>query len=116
MDLRTASASASADERSAVDAVLGPAPVGALLGDRDPSGLHVQRGGREHRARRHVLLPALHSVNDRVGWISRGAVNYLAERLDVAPAEIYGVATFYGLFSTTQRPGRQVHGCVDLVR
>ena len=25
-------------------------------------------------------------------------------RLDVAPAEIYGVATFYGLFSTTERP------------
>jgi len=115
MDLKTASASAGAGERSAVDAVLGPPPVGALLGDRDPSGLHVQRGGREHRARRHLLLPALHSVNDRVGWISRGAVNYLAERLDVAPAEIYGVATFYGLFSTVERPARQVHVCVDLV-
>ncbi len=95
--------------------MLGRSPVGALLGDRDPSGLHVQRGGQELRARRHLLLPALHAVNDRVGWISRGAVNYLAERLDVAPAEIYGVATFYGLFSSVERPVRQVHVCVDLV-
>src|ERR687891_485346 len=116
MDLKIASVSATADERAAVDAVVGPSPVGALLGDRDPAGHHVARGGHLRRAQRHLLLPALHAVNDRIGWISRGAINYLAERLDVAPADIYGVATFYGLFSTTQRPGRQVHGCVDLVR
>ncbi len=115
MDLKIVSASATADERAAVDAVLGPAAVGARLGDRDPAGHHVARGGRERREQRHLLLPALHAVNDRVGWISRGAINYLAERLDVAPAEIYGVATFYALFSTVERPARQVHVCVDLV-
>jgi NADH-quinone oxidoreductase subunit F len=115
MDLRIASASANADERAAVDTVLGQSPVGARLGDRDPAGHHVARGGRERRAQRHLLLPALHAVNDRIGWISRGAINYLAERLDVAPAEIYGVATFYALFSTTERPARQVHVCTDLV-
>jgi NADH-quinone oxidoreductase subunit F len=115
MDLKIASASATADEREAVDAVLGPAPVGARLGDRDPAGHHVARGGRERREQRHLLLPALHGINDRVGWISRGAINYLAERLDVAPADIYGVATFYALFSTVERPSRQVHVCVDLV-
>ena len=63
---------------------------------------------------RHQLLPTLHAVNDRVGWISPGAVNYIAVRLDIAPAEIYGVATFYGLFSTTERHGPQLHVCVDL--
>ena len=56
-------------------------------------------------------VPAL---NDRVGWISPGAVNHLALRLDLAPAEIYGVASFYALFATTERPARQVHVCVDL--
>ena len=59
-------------------------------------------------------MPALHAVNDRVGWISRGAINYIAQRLDVAPAEIYGVASFYALFSLDERPLRQVHVCVDL--
>ncbi len=115
MDLKLASAAATADERAAVDSVVGPTPAGALYGDRDPAGHHVARGGRELRERRHLLLPALHAVNDRVGWISRGAINYLGARLDVAPADIYGVATFYGLFSTVERPARQVHVCVDLV-
>jgi NADH-quinone oxidoreductase subunit F len=115
MDLQTASASASADERAAVDSVLGPPPVGARRENRDPAGHHLARGGRELRVQRHLLLPTLHAVNDRVGWISRGAINYVAERLDVAPAEIYGVATFYGLFSTLERPARQVQVCTDLV-
>jgi NADH-quinone oxidoreductase subunit F len=115
MDLKIASAAATADERTAVDAVVGRQPAGARLGDRDPAGHHVARGGRELRSQRHLLLPALHVLNDRVGWISRGAINYLAERLDVAPADIYGVATFYALFSTVERPARQVHVCVDLV-
>src|SRR5215207_9066587 len=102
MDLKIASAAATAEERSAVDAVVGPQPPGARLGDRDPAGHHVARGGREFRTQRHLLLPALHALNDRVGWISRGAINYLATRLDVAPADIYGVATFYALFSTVE--------------
>jgi NADH-quinone oxidoreductase subunit F len=115
MDLKIASAAATAEERSAVDSVVGPAPAGARLGERDPAGHHVARGGQELRSQRHLLLPALHAVNDRVGWISRGAINYLAARLDVAPADIYGVATFYGLFSTVERSARQVDVCVDLV-
>jgi NADH-quinone oxidoreductase subunit F len=61
-----------------------------------------------------LLLPTLHTVNDRVGFISRGAINYISQRLDIAPAEIYGVATFYALFDTNERPARQVHVCVDL--
>ena len=79
-----------------------------------PRDHFLARGGAALRELRHLLLPTLHAVNDRVGWISRGAINYIAERLDVAPAEIYGVATFYALFSLDERPARQVHVCVDL--
>ena len=107
MDLKIASASASAAERAAVDAVLGATPADQPLG-------HIGRGGRDLRAQRPLLLRTLHAVNDRVGWISRGAINHIASRLDVAPADIYGVATFYALFSTVDRPPRQVHVCVDL--
>ena len=56
----------------------------------------------------------MHAVNDRIGWLSSEAIDHIAERLDLGPAEVYGVATFYALFSTTERPPRQVHVCVDL--
>jgi len=105
MDLKTRGVPPTGDERSAVDVVLGPSPA------RD---LHDVSGGHEARDRRHLLLPTLHAVNDRVGWISQPAIDYIAERLDASPAEIYGVASFYSLFSLTERPRHQVHVCIDL--
>jgi NADH-quinone oxidoreductase subunit F len=53
-------------------------------------------------------------VNDRVGWISPGALNYIGKRLSVAAADVYSVATFYALFSTFPRPKRIVHVCTDI--
>jgi NADH-quinone oxidoreductase subunit F len=105
MDLTTRGIAPTDGEREAIASVLGPPPA--------PSD-HEHRGGHALRSRRHLLLPTLHAVNDRVGWISQPAIDHIAERLDVSPAEIFGVATFYALFSTDERPGRQVHVCVDL--
>ena len=113
MDLKIGVERATEDERDAVDSLLGE-PESAWRGaDRGADDHHVARGAG-NRVQRHRLLPTLHAVNDRVGWISPGAVNYIALRLDIAPAEVYGVATFYGLFSTTERTGPQLHVCVDL--
>jgi NADH-quinone oxidoreductase subunit F len=105
MDLKTRGVAPTAEERAAIDSVLGPAPSDST---------HEARGGHASRERRHLLLPTLHAVNDHVGWISQEAIDHLAERLDVSPAAIFGVVTFYGLFSTTPRAARQVHVCVDL--
>jgi NADH-quinone oxidoreductase subunit F len=49
-----------------------------------------------------------------VGWISEGGLNYVCERLTVPPAEAYGVATFYAMFSVQERPKTVVHVCDDL--
>ncbi len=114
MDLKIASARATDVERAAVDARARPGASGRARRCRDAADHFLARGGAAMRELRHLLLPTLHAVNDRVGWISRGAINYIAERLDVAPAEIYGVATFYALFSLDERPARQVHVCIDL--
>jgi NADH-quinone oxidoreductase subunit F len=49
-----------------------------------------------------------------VGWISPGGMNYLCVRLSVPPAEAYGVASFYAMFSTEPRPATVVHVCDDI--
>ncbi len=114
MDLKIASATATAEERRAVDSVIGPETDSSRTSDRNAESMRVARAGDSHGQLRHHLLPVLHAVNDQVGWISRGAINFIAQRLDVAPAEIYGVASFYALFSMTERPRRQIHVCIDL--
>jgi NADH-quinone oxidoreductase subunit F len=105
VDVRTSTAAAIDAEREAIAAVLGPEP-----GDSD----RVVRGGHLDRERRHLLLPALHAIQDRTGWISRGAVNHLADRLSIGPAEIYGIASFYHLLSTEPAPPLTVHVCDDV--
>ncbi len=119
MDLRIAAIAASSGEREAVDAFLdpliGPARGGWDGGERDMAvDGRVFRGGHAARSHRDLLLPTLHAVQDRVGWISPGAVAHIARRLTVPPAEIFGVASFYALLSTTERPRAAVHVCDDM--
>ena len=115
MDLKLPDAQPSAEEREAVDALLGPPRSGWDGGERDPvRDTHVAFGGHEARGRRHLLLPALHAVQSRVGWISEGALNYVCTRLTVPPADAWGVATFYAMFSTVPRPRKVLHVCDDI--
>lgn len=114
MDLKVSTSVASVEEREAVDGILVPDTKATQGETRTNDDFRTARAGRALRELRPLLLPVLHAVNDRVGWISRGAINYIAQRLDIAPAEIYGVASFYALFSMTERPRRQIHVCVDL--
>ncbi|MFE5161622.1 NAD(P)H-dependent oxidoreductase subunit E [Streptomyces sp. NPDC056697] len=115
MDLRFGAGKPTDEERAAVDALLGP-PESAWEGadDRNDTDLRWARGGREARERRELLLPGLHALNDRVGWISEGGLDYLCRRLTVPPAEGYGVATFYAMFAVKPRPATVVHVCTDL--
>ena len=115
MDIRLLQAVPSDTERAAVDAVLG-APAsgwdgGVRVNARDS---HLAYGGRAMRERRHELVPALQALQARVGWISEGGLGYVCERLQVPPAEAWGVATFYALLATSPRPRRMLHVCDDV--
>ncbi len=98
-------------ERAAVDGIVPPGESAVLVETE-----RLVRGGRARRAaRRHLLLPALHALQHHVGWISPGGLNYVADRLQVPPAEAYGVATFYELFRTEppESAGPTHHVCSD---
>jgi NADH-quinone oxidoreductase subunit F len=102
MDLRLLDAEPSDAERDAIDAVVGGA---------------VQNGGRVARAdrsSRHLLLPALRAAQRRIGFVSEGALGYASRRLDVPPADAYGVASFYALLALEERPADVLHVCDDL--
>lgn len=104
MDLHYNNAVATEEERNAID---------ALLSRLDPAS-QTPPMGAEGRNRRHFLLPVLHALQSRVGWISPGAINEIGKVLMVPPAEAYGVASFYALFSTTPQPPNVLHVCDDI--
>ena len=62
-----------------------------------------------------MLLPILHEIQDRVGWVSRGALEYACRRLSIPPAEAYGVVSFYARFALEPGRARTVHVCDDIV-
>ena len=98
MDLRwIPGATPTAEERAAIDHALV-----TLEADRGELGA------------RHLLLPALHAAQACAGWISPGALNHMCQRLDVPPAEAFGVASFYAMFAMEKRPTTVVHVCDDI--
>jgi len=116
VDLYHRKARATAAERRAIDAVLGPPESGWEGGRRRvESDGRAARGGHAARSRRHLLLPALHAAQARIGWISEGALGYICQRLTVPPAEAYGVASFYGMFTLRKRVPSVAHVCDDVV-
>jgi NADH-quinone oxidoreductase subunit F len=102
VDIRLLTAEPTAAERDAIDAVVGPQPA------------QDGRVARADRGRRHLLLPALRAAQRRAGWVSEGALGYASRRLDVPPADAYGVASFYALLALEERPADVLHVCTDL--
>jgi NADH-quinone oxidoreductase subunit F len=115
LDIHLTGDQATSEERAAVDRELGDPQSGWEGGERR-IGLDGRAafGGHESRSQRHLLLPILHAIQARIGWISPGAVNYTATRLDVPPAEVHSVASFYGMFSLTPRAPVVAHVCDDI--
>jgi NADH-quinone oxidoreductase subunit F len=117
MDLHITGPEGSDEERAAVDAVLGPPRSGWTGGVRDVArdGRASYDGGHAARAGRDQLLPALLAVQNHIGWVSRGALNYISRRLSVPPAEAWGVASFYHLLRLEPEAPTVTHVCDDIV-
>jgi NADH-quinone oxidoreductase subunit F len=116
VDLRLiADAEPTAAERAALDEVIGP-PGSSWEGGARLTGAdgNTAAGGHAARAQRHLLLPALWALQERIGWISPGGLNDVCRRLTIPPADAYGVASFYALFALEPRPPRVVHVCEDV--
>ncbi len=61
----------------------------------------------EHREQAGALLPLLHAIQDRLGFVPHEAVPPIATALNLSRAEVHGVITFYHHFRT-KAPGRHI--------
>jgi NADH-quinone oxidoreductase subunit F len=116
LDLHLTGAQATLEEKAAVDSILGAPESGWTGGERqaETDSRMALGGTQKANSQRHLLLPVLHAIQNRIGWISEGALNYSSLRLDIPPAEAYGVASFYGMFSLKPRPLVVAHVCDDI--
>ncbi len=61
----------------------------------------------QNRALEGSLLPILHAIQDRLGWIPPRTVALIAYELNLTRAEVHGVLSFYHYFRQHQ-PGQHV--------
>jgi NADH-quinone oxidoreductase E subunit len=54
-----------------------------------------------------ALLPTLHLAQEVWGWISPETVMYISELLDLSPANVFGVVSFYNMYN--QKPVGKYH-------
>ena len=61
-----------------------------------------------------ACIPALHLCQDQNGWISDEVIAWVSHRLDLPPAHVKGVVTFYTLFNQKPVGKHQVWVCRTL--
>jgi formate dehydrogenase subunit gamma len=71
----------------------------------------VEAAVAEQRGRIGPLLPVLHSIQDKLGYVPADAVPMIARALGISRAEVHGVITFYHDFRTEPAGEHIVHLC-----
>lgn len=62
---------------------------------------------KDHGYGRDALLEILHAAHELYGYFDKPILAYVAERLNLPPSHVYGVASFYHLFKF-RKPGEHV--------
>ena len=88
--------------------------LGGRRGRRPDRDRRVARGGHAARAQRHLLLPALHAVQARVGWISPGALELHLPAADGPAGRGLRRGHLLRLFSLEPQPPAVAHVCDDI--
>ena len=63
---------------------------------------------------RSALIPMLHRIQREEGWISPPAMEWAAERLNLSPAAVEGVVSFYSMFYMKPMGRRVIQVCRTL--
>jgi len=65
-----------------------------------------------YKHREGTLIPVLKETQELVGYLPREVQHYIAGRMKLDPSQIFGVVTFYSLFTMTPRGRHMVRVCL----
>jgi bidirectional [NiFe] hydrogenase diaphorase subunit len=75
----------------------------------DPRFEQLEAVMKRHQYRQDALIEVLHAAQKLFGFLEAPTLHFVAHHLKLPPSRVYGVATFYHLFTLTPR-GR--HSCI----
>jgi NADP-reducing hydrogenase subunit HndA len=65
-----------------------------------------------HKHEKGALIPVLHQAQEALGYLPEDVQAYIAEKLNVHLSEVYGVVSFYSLFSTEPKGKYKISICL----
>lgn len=83
--------------------------IGLQQFGKDDRFMRLEATLKHHQYQQDALIEILHKAQELFGYLQKDLLLYVACRLKLPPSRVYGVATFYHLFSLVPR-GR--HACV----
>jgi NADH-quinone oxidoreductase subunit E len=100
----------------AVDLTKPPAVVPDPADVEVPGGLReaIEQAMAKYPDRRSAAIPALHAAQDVHGWCSPEAIEQVAAVMQLTPAYLTSVATFYDMLETTPKPRNDVYVCTNI--
>jgi NADH-quinone oxidoreductase subunit E len=100
----------------AVDLTKDPAVVPDPATTPVPEGLRsaIEAAMAKYPDRRSATIPALHAAQELHGWCSPEAIAQVATVMQLTPADLTSVATFYDMFSTVPKPRHDVYVCTNI--
>lgn len=78
----------------------------------DPKKVKLEAVLTNYQGKRGVLIPVLQEAQEIYGYLPREVLEKISRSLDILPAEIYGVATFYSQFRLAPIGRHLIHICL----
>lgn len=66
---------------------------------------------RKYESIKGALIPVLQETQHAYGYLSRDAIRYISEKMDIPASQIYGVVTFYSQFHLNPRGKNIIRVC-----
>jgi NADH:ubiquinone oxidoreductase subunit E len=100
----------------AVDLTKPPAVVPDLNVTPVPPELRadIEAAMAKYPDRRSAAIPALHAAQELHGWCSPEAIEQVAAVMQLTPAYLTSVATFYDMLETQPKPRNDVYVCTNI--
>jgi NADH-quinone oxidoreductase subunit E len=100
----------------AVDLSKPPATVPDIADASVPEGLRaeIEAAMAKYPDRRSAAIPALHAAQRVHGWCSPLAITQVAAVMQLTPAYLTSVGSFYDMFKMTRKPANDVFVCTNI--
>jgi NADH-quinone oxidoreductase subunit E len=74
----------------------------------------IQKVAKQYPDSRSAILPALRMAQEQHGWLTRGAIEEVADALDLTPAYCMSIASFYDMFHLEPVGRHMVEVCTNV--